>query len=500
MAPDENMNHSSQIDLLLDDSTKAAAVLMLDKVMGGRRCRANSGEVIEVENPSTGEVIGVVANEGANGVARAVERASLALTAWSALLPRERGAIMMRWHRLMLENADRLAALLTLEQGKPVDDARGEIAYAASFVEWFAEEGNRLYADTIPSHLPGKSMKVTQQPVGVVGAITPWNFPSAMLTRKAAAAMAAGCPVVSIPSKVTPFSALALEMLAHEAGVPEGVFQVVTGHARELVAELCAHTAVRAVSYTGSTEVGRNIMEQCAATVKRVSLELGGHAPFIVFGDADFEAAVAGAIAAKYQTGGQDCLAANRIYVARSLYDRFVTRFTEEAQKLVLGDGFAEGVDIGPLASSPTLRKSMEHVEDAVSKGARLMCGGDQPEEGGLFFNPTVLADVTPDMRITWEETFGPVAALIPFDDEDAVVEAANDTEYGLVAYAYTSDASRAQTLPSRLEYGMVAVNTAKLTGAPIPFGGVKQSGIGREGSRLGILEYTEPQYVCIQA
>jgi succinate-semialdehyde dehydrogenase len=500
MAPDGNMNHSSTLDLLLDDSAKAAAILMLDKVNSRARRSANFGEAIEVRNPSDGALIGRVANEGTKGVSFAVERASQALAPWASLLPRERGAIMMRWHRLILENAEGLAALMTLEQGKPVQDAKGEIAYAASFIEWFAEEGSRLYGDTIPSHLPGTSMQVTQRPVGVVGAITPWNFPSAMLTRKAAAALAAGCPVVSIPSKVTPFSALALEMLALEAGTPDGVFQVVTGHARELVAELCSHTTVRAVSYTGSTEVGRDIMKQCAATVKRVSLELGGHAPFIVFADADFEAAVQGAIAAKFQTGGQDCLAANRIYVARCIYDRFVARFTEEAQKLVVGDGFDERVDIGPLASAPTLKKSMEHVEDAVTKGARLMCGGDQPERGGLYFNPTVLADVTPDMKITWEETFGPVAALIPFDDEEAVIAAANDTEYGLVAYAYTSNATRAQTLPARLEYGMVAVNTAKLTGAPVPFGGVKQSGNGREGSRLGILEYTEPQYVCTQA
>lgn len=494
------MNYSSTLDLLLDDSAKAAAILMLDKVNSRARRSANFGEAIEVRNPSDGALIGRVANEGTKGVSFAVERASQALAPWASLLPRERGAIMMRWHRLILENAEGLAALMTLEQGKPVQDAKGEIAYAASFIEWFAEEGSRLYGDTIPSHLPGTSMQVTQRPVGVVGAITPWNFPSAMLTRKAAAALAAGCPVVSIPSKVTPFSALALEMLALEAGTPDGVFQVVTGHARELVAELCSHTTVRAVSYTGSTEVGRDIMKQCAATVKRVSLELGGHAPFIVFADADFEAAVQGAIAAKFQTGGQDCLAANRIYVARCIYDRFVARFTEEAQKLVVGDGFDERVDIGPLASAPTLKKSMEHVEDAVSKGARLMCGGDQPERGGLYFNPTVLADVTPDMKVTWEETFGPVAALIPFDDEEAVIAAANDTEYGLVAYAYTSNATRAQTLPARLEYGMVAVNTAKLTGAPVPFGGVKQSGNGREGSRLGILEYTEPQYVCTQA
>lgn len=495
-----DMNEGTEIDLLLEDTAQASAELMLRKVNAFIEKRRTGSERIPVHNPSTGQVISDIPNEGAKGVTEAIERAQTALPKWASRLPRARAVIMMRWHRLIVDNSDGLAALMTLEQGKPVADAKGEIAYAASFVEWYAEEGNRLYADTIPSHLPDKKMYVTQQPVGVVGAITPWNFPSAMLTRKAAAAMAAGCPVVSVPSKVTPFSALALEMLAQEAGIPDGVFRVVTGHARELVTQLCEQTEVRAVSYTGSTEVGRHIMAQCAATVKRVSLELGGHAPLIVYKDADFEAAVTGAINAKFQTGGQDCLAANRIYVARELYDAFVQRFSDEAQRLTVGDGFEDGVDIGPLASEPTLRKSMDHVEDALSKGARLICGGQQPDQGGLFFNPTVLADVTPEMKISFEETFGPVAALIPFEDEDAVIQAANDTEYGLVAYAYTQDVTRAQTLPQSLEYGMVAINTTKLTGAPIPFGGVKQSGNGREGSRLGILEFTEPQYVCTQA
>ncbi len=462
--------------------------------------KTGSEPPIDVENPSTGACIGSVPNEGATGTYAAVTKAQQSFKPWAALLPRERANILRRWHTEMLAHTEALSALMTLEQGKPLADSRGEIAYAASFIEWYAEEGNRLYADTIPSHLPGKSMKVVQQPIGVVGAITPWNFPSAMLTRKAAAAMAAGCPVVAIPSPVSPFSAVALEMLARKAGVPEGVFQVVTGRMRTLVAALCDQTAVRAVSYTGSTEVGRKIMEHCAATVKRVSLELGGHAPFIVFEDADFDAAVQDAIAAKFQTGGQDCLAANRIYVARKIYDRFVAQFTAEAQKLQVGDGFDPNADLGPLASAQTLQKSVAHTEDAVAHGARILCGGGQPEQGGLFFNPTVLADVTPEMQITHEETFGPVAALIPFDDEAAVIAAANDTEYGLVAYVYTTSLSRAETIPSQLEYGMVAVNTAKLTGAPIPFGGVKQSGIGREGSRLGILEFTEPQYVCTQA
>lgn len=486
------------IDLLLDDSAQAAATLMLNRVLAASR--PGLPRTIDVENPSTGQVICSLVDHGREGVARMVSSADEALIGWRTLLPRDRGAFLMRWHDLIISNAEGLAALMTLEQGKPLQDARDEIAYAASFIPWFAEEGSRLYGETIPSHLPGKTMRVTHLPVGVVGAITPWNFPAAMLMRKAAAALAAGCPVVSIPSRVTPLSALALQMLADEAGLPEGVFQVVIGHGRELVAALCERTEVRAVSYTGSTEVGRSIMAHCAPTIKRVSLELGGHAPFIVFEDADLDAAVAGAIAAKFQTGGQDCLAANRIYVARPLYSSFVQRFTESARKLVVGDGFDPDVNIGPLASRPTLRKSREHVEDALAKGARLMCGGGQPAQGGLYFTPTVLADVTPDMKICSEETFGPVAALMPFDDEEAVIRMANDTEYGLVAYAYTSNAARAQSLPPRLEYGMVAINTAKLTGAPIPFGGVKQSGIGREGSRLGILEFTEPQYVCTQA
>lgn len=392
-----------------------------------------------------------------------------------------------------------LSALMTLEQGKPLNDSRGEVAYSAGYMTWFAEEASRLYGDTIPSHLPGNTTTVTQQPIGIVAAITPWNFPSAMLVRKAAAALAAGCPVIAVPSKVTPFSAIALEEIAGRAGLPKGLFQVLTGESRFLVNELCKYEAIRGVSYTGSTQVGRSIMAQCAPMIKRISLELGGHAPFIVFEDADFDKAVEGAIAAKFQTGGQDCLAANRIYVHSSIYDVFVDTFTKAAKELKFGDGFEEGTYFGPLATKETLDKSQKHVADAVNKGARLMCGGKQPEQGGLYFEPTVLADVSYEMKITSEETFGPVAAIIPFDDENEVIQQANDTEYGLVAYIYTSSLARTQYLPAKLEYGMVAINTPKLTGAPIPFGGVKQSGIGREGSRLGIQEFTEPQYTCVQ-
>lgn len=493
--------HSTQHD----DAGSAAGLSLLARAelneietwRAGRR-GAEAGDQITITNPSTGSRIGAVADEGATGIERAVASAEAAFGNWRSLLASERAEYLMRWHDRILAEADKLAALMTLEQGKPVEDARGEIIYGAGFVKWFAEEGQRVYGEIIPSHLPGCVTSVRQQPLGVVAAVTPWNFPSAMLLRKAAAALAAGCPVVSVPSRVTPYSALALERLAEQAGLPTGIFQVVTGRTRTLVQALCDTPKVRALSYTGSTEVGRKIMAQCAATVKRVSLELGGHAPFIVFKDADLEAAVKGAIQAKFQTGGQDCLAANRIYVAAPLYEEFVARFTEAACKLKVGDGFEQGIEIGPLATSETLQKSRDHVADAVAKGARVTCGGSD-EAGGLYFTPTVIADVTPDMKITHEETFGPVAALMPFEDETDVLRRANQTEYGLVAYAYTNDLSLAQRLPDLLEYGMVAINTPKLTGAPIPFGGVKQSGIGREGSRTGILEYTETQYVCVR-
>lgn len=454
---------------------------------------------IAVSNPSTGARIGAALDQGAAGIDAAIALAEAAFPGWRRLLARQRAAQMMRWHDAIVAEEEALAALMTLEQGKPLLDALGEIRYAVGFLRWYAEEANRLYGEIIPSHLAGRQLMVKHQPVGIVATVTPWNFPTAMLLRKAAAALAAGCPVVSVPSIVTPFSALALQILAQKAGLEPGVFTVVTGDSRSLVAALCKRPEVRALSFTGSTEVGRKIMSQAAETVKRTSLELGGHAPFIVFEDADLDAAIAGAVAAKFQTGGQDCLAANRIYVARPLYEVFVAGFTRATQALRVGDGFEPGIDIGPLATPQTRAKSQEHVTDALEKGARLLCGGPQTDVQGLFFAPTVLADVTPEMKITWEETFGPVAALMPFDDEAEVIRLANATEYGLVAYAYTRDLARAQALPDLLDYGMVAINTAKLTGPPIPFGGVKQSGTGREGGRLGVFEYTEPQYVCTQ-
>lgn len=477
---------------------KDNSLLLELSYFAGRWQGSSSAKVIEVTNPSNRKRIGFVPELDASDVEVAIKAAHEAFESWRKLLPRERGKVMMRWHDLIVANIEQLAALVTLEQGKPLADARAEIAYAASFIVWFSEEGNRLYGDVIPSHLPDTKMIVQHQPVGVVAAVTPWNFPSAMLTRKAAAALAAGCTVIAVPSRITPFSALALAKLGELAGIPKGVFSVLTGQTRNLVAQLCAAPNVRALSYTGSTAVGRKIMAQCAGTVKRVSLELGGHAPFIVFSDADIDKAVTDAVTAKFQTGGQDCLAANRIFVAQEIYERFLKKFIQATALLVVGDGFDENTEIGPLATFDTFSKSQDHVADALAKGACLHTGGGQHQLGGLFFEPTILSDVTPEMKIFYEETFGPVAAIIPFAEEDTVIEQANDTEYGLIAYVYTENLSRALRVSGALEYGMVAINTPKITGAPIPFGGVKQSGTGREGSHLGILEYTEPQYVCM--
>jgi aspartate-semialdehyde dehydrogenase len=453
---------------------------------------------VQVLNPATGETLGSVPDLGAEHVSDAIATAQSAFHAWRRLLPRQRSDVLMAWRQLMLDDADSLAMLITLEQGKPIAEAKSEIEYGAEFVRWFAEEASRLYGEVIPSHLADRKLFVQREPMGVVGVVTPWNFPSAMMIRKAAAALAAGCTVVAAPSMETPFSALALAKLAEQAGLPRGVFSVLTGQAETVVGELCRNPTVRALSFTGSTRIGRLIAAQCAPTLKRVSLELGGHAPFIVFADVDVETAARAAVAAKFQTSGQDCLAANRIFVHADIHAAFVEAFIREARKLKLGAGTDAGVDLGPLVNAATYDKSAEQVADAIAKGARIAMGGPAPDAGGLFFPPTLLVDVTPDMRIMWEETFGPVAAVLPFFTEEAVVRAANDTEYGLVAYAFTRDLSRAHRLIDTLDYGMVAINTVKLTGAPIPFGGVKQSGIGREGSRHGIEEYTELKYACI--
>lgn len=454
------------------------------------------GGRIPVTDPATGETLGHVPAVGPAVMRRAIDAASEALPAWAALTPDARAERLLAWYEGMRRHREDLARIMTLEEGKPLAEARGEIDYAASFVRWFAEEGRRAYGETIPSHLPGSHLSTVRRPIGVTAAITPWNFPSAMVTRKAAAALAAGCPMIVRPASETPFSALALARLAELAGIPGGVFQVVTGDGRTLAAELMRDVRVRGLSFTGSTEVGKALIRQSADTVKRLTLELGGNAPFIVFDDVDLDAAVAGAMAAKFQTSGEDCLAANRILVQRPLYARFLERFAAAASRLRVGHGLDRDTEIGPLIDERAVAKAAAHVADARRFGAHILAGGEAL--GGNFYAPTVVADVTPEMALFREETFSPVAAVMPFDDEAEAIRLANDTEYGLVAYCYTDGLARAARVGEALDYGMVAINCAKLTGPPIPFGGVKQSGQGREGSRHGLDEYSEIKYTCL--
>ncbi|WP_418137398.1 NAD-dependent succinate-semialdehyde dehydrogenase [Agrobacterium sp. El2ro-1b] len=454
-------------------------------------------QTFAIVDPAGGDHLADVASCTLDDVDFAIDAASKAFAGWRDMLPVDRGDILRNWSARMRENAHDLATIISAEQGKPLAESRGEIAYAANFLDWFASEGERSYGETIPTHLKGSNLSVRMQPIGVTVAITPWNFPSAMIARKAGAALAAGCTMIVKPAPETPLSALALARLAEESGVPPGVLQVLPGEAAPLARRLLENTEVRAFSFTGSTEVGRILLTQSAATVKKASLELGGHAPFIVFADADLTEAVKGCLGAKFATSGQDCLAANRIYVQRSLYPRFVERFAEATSRLTVGHGLETGVDIGPMTRPSVAEKCRQQVAQALSAGARLVCGGQDSPLGGNFVTPTVLADVTDDMLIAREETFGPVAAILPFDDEAEVIRRANATEMGLAAYLYTNDLGRAMRLTDQLEYGMVAVNTPKFTGAPIPFGGWKQSGLGREGSRHGLMEYLEPKYVC---
>ena len=461
----------------------------------GRWCSADNLQVIEVTNPFDGSFIGTVPNMGIFETRKAIAAAKEAFPAWSAMLPQDRASALRRWHDLLLENKEDLALLMTLEQGKPINESRGEINYAASFIDFYAEEAKRVNVENITSHLPGRNMSVKREAIGVTAAVTPWNFPCAMITRKAAAALAAGCTMIVRPATETPFSATALAELAERAGIPAGVFNVVTGDPNPVVGELCGSTDVRALSFTGSTEVGRLLLSQGAQTIKKMSMELGGHAPFILFDDVDLDEAVAHAINAKFATSGQDCLAANRIFVQRDIYDEFLDKYAKAIAELRVGNGIEEYVEIGPLMHDRAVAKCDEHVSDARAKGARVLTGGKKM--GGLFYAPTLLADVNKDMQIYREETFGPVAPVMPFDTEDEVISQANDSEYGLAAYLFTNDHDRANRVSNALEYGMVALNCVKITGAPVPFGGVKQSGLGREGSRHGLEEFTELKYVC---
>lgn len=466
--------------------------------IGGRWVSGEADARFQVTDPATDRTVAWVADLGADATTNAIDAASRAFPAWRGMLPRQRATILRKWHELMLAARDDLALIMTLEQGKPLAESLGEIDYAASFVEWFAEEGKRLNAESVTSHLPDAEMIIRREALGVVGLVTPWNFPSAMLTRKAAAALAAGCTIVAHPSSETPLSALALAELGERAGLPAGVFNVVTGKAATIVGRLCQDTRVRALSFTGSTEIGRLIAAQCAPTMKRLVMELGGHAPLIVFNDADIEKAADIAIDAKFATSGQDCLAANRIFVQRQVLGAFTKAFAERIARLRVGNGLSQDVDIGPLMHARAVAKLEEQVADATGHGARVVAGGNRHEAGKLFFQPTLLTDVPDCARIMREETFGPVAAVTAFDSEDEVIARANDTEYGLVAYVVTDSGARQMRLGRALEYGMVAFNRVKITGGPVPFGGWKQSGLGREGSRHGMEAFTELKYICI--
>jgi len=476
------------------------ALLKSSALLAGKWEGAESGETFAVTNPASGQLLGEVPNMVAAETRRAIEAAAAALPAWRSLAGKARAQILRRWHDLILANLDDLAALMTAEQGKPLAESKGEIAYAASFVEWFAEEAKRVAGEILAHSQTDKRIVVLKQPIGVTAAITPWNFPAAMITRKASPALAAGCVTIVKPAEQTPLTALALAELAVRAGLPAGVFQVLTGDARAIGGELTTHPAVRMLSFTGSTEVGRILMAQSAPTIKKLSLELGGNAPFIVFDDADLDAAVDGAMACKFRNTGQTCVCANRILVQDGIYDAFAKRLLERAGKLKVGDGMLPGMEQGPLIDEDAVRKAEAHVADAKSKGGRIMLGGSRDTKlGGTFFQPTVILDATADMLCAREETFAPVAPLFRFQTEAEAVGLANNTEFGLAAYFYTRDNARAWRVSEALEYGIVGQNTGIISNEVAPFGGVKQSGLGREGSHHGIEEYLEIKYVCVQ-
>jgi succinate-semialdehyde dehydrogenase/glutarate-semialdehyde dehydrogenase len=478
---------------------------LADELLLRERCyidgiwaRADNEATIAVTNPATGEKLGLIPNMGGTETRRAIAAAAAALPAWAARTAKDRAAVLRRWFDLMLLHQEDLAVLMTAEQGKPLAESKAEILYAASFIEWFAEEGKRLYGDVIPAHQADKRILVLRQPVGVVAAITPWNFPAAMITRKAGPALAAGCTMVCKPATQTPYSALALAELGARAGIPQGVFNVITGSATAIGGEMTANPTVRKLTFTGSTEIGKKLMVQCAGTVKKISLELGGNAPFIVFDDADLDAAVQGAIASKYRNTGQTCVCANRLLVQAGVYEEFTKKLTEAVAKLRVGDGLAGVTDQGPLIDAKAVAKIEEHIADAVSKGAVVKLGGKRHALGGTFFEPTILTGVTPHMLVAREETFGPVAPLFKFHTEAEAIAMANHTEFGLAAYFYTRDLARSWRVSEAIEYGIVGLNTGIISTEVAPFGGVKESGTGREGSKYGILDYTEMKYVCV--
>ena len=480
-------------------------IALADTALFRRQCFVNgawtdarSGDVLEVDNPATGEVVGTVPAFSHEETRAAIEAADAAWAGWRSRPAKERAKLMRRWFELMMAHREDLAVLMTTEQGKPLAESRGEIAYAASFVEWFAEEAKRVYGDVIDHPLPGRRIVVLKQPIGVVASITPWNFPAAMITRKCAPALAAGCPVVIRPASQTPFSALALAELADRAGMPPGVVNVITGPSQPMGAELTSNPTVRKLSFTGSTEVGKLLMSQCASTVKKVSLELGGNAPFIVFDDADLDAAVAGAMASKYRNAGQTCVCANRVLVQDGVYDAFAAKMAEAVAGLKVGNGLEAGTQQGPLIDLRAVEKVEEHIADAVGKGAAVAVGGGRHALGGSFFQPTLLTGVTPAMAVAREETFGPLAPLFRFSTEEEAIRMANDTEFGLAAYFYSRDIGRIWRVSEGLEYGIVGVNEGIISNEVAPFGGVKESGIGREGSKYGMDDFVEIKYLCL--
>jgi succinate-semialdehyde dehydrogenase/glutarate-semialdehyde dehydrogenase len=477
---------------------KDAGLLRDQCYVDGQWIDADSGKTIDVTNPSDGSRLGTVPAAGEAETRRAIEAANRAYPAWRARTAKERAKILRTWFDLMMANQEDLARIMTAEQGKPIAESRGEIAYAASFIEWFGEEAKRVYGDTIPAHLAGRRLVVTKEPVGVCAAITPWNFPAAMITRKAGPALAAGCPIVIKPATATPYSAFAMAVLAERAGVPAGVLSVLTGSAKAIGGEMTTNPIVRKLTFTGSTEIGKQLMSQCAGTVKKVSLELGGNAPFIVFDDADLDEAVKGAIASKYRNTGQTCVCANRLLVQNGVYDAFAAKLADAVKALKVADGMTEGAQQGPLIDMSAIEKVEDHIRDALSKGARVVIGGERHSLGGTFFQPTVLADVTTAMKVTRDETFGPVAPLFRFDTEEQAIQMANDTEYGLAAYFYSRDIGRVWRVADALEYGIIGINEGIISTEVAPFGGMKESGIGREGSKYGIEEYMEIKYLCM--